>query len=86
MSSFASIVFVVTWVNFSLEFQFLFISPTFCSMRNLILGLHLISVVLRFSEPDVVVFPEPWILYTAVLLVPLATLVGLLTAMLMCRN
>ncbi|KAE8289093.1 hypothetical protein D5F01_LYC12973 [Larimichthys crocea] len=37
-------------------------------------------------EPDVVVFPEPWILYTAVLLVPLATLVGLLTAMLMCRN
>ncbi|XP_019111507.1 uncharacterized protein LOC104930291 isoform X2 [Larimichthys crocea] len=55
--------------------------------------LHLNKVLMTKSifyyhlpEPDVVVFPEPWILYTAVLLVPLATLVGLLTAMLMCRN
>ncbi|XP_070822851.1 uncharacterized protein [Chaetodon trifascialis] len=38
------------------------------------------------SEPGVVVFPEPWLLYVALLLVPITILLGLVTALLMRRS
>ncbi|KAM6935113.1 uncharacterized protein PEZ65_005536 [Lycodopsis pacificus] len=37
------------------------------------------------SEPAVVVFPEPWLLYMALLLVPIVILLSLVTALLMYR-
>ncbi|XP_068592543.1 uncharacterized protein [Cebidichthys violaceus] len=37
------------------------------------------------SEPAVVVFPEPWLLYMALLLVPIIILLSLVTALLMYR-
>lgn len=53
---------------------------------DLNLGLRFMSVVLCFSEPGVVVFPEPWLLYVALLLVPITILLGLVTVLLMCRS
>ncbi|XP_041798854.1 uncharacterized protein LOC121610688 [Chelmon rostratus] len=38
------------------------------------------------SEPGAVVFPEPWLLYVALLLVPSTVLLGLVTALLMRRS
>ncbi|XP_074508751.1 uncharacterized protein LOC141778411 isoform X2 [Sebastes fasciatus] len=37
------------------------------------------------SEPGVVVFPEPWLLYAALLLVPITVLLSVLTALMMYR-
>lgn len=52
-------------------------------MCETIFGLRFISVVLCFSVPGVVVFPEPWPLYMALLLVPITILLGLTSALLM---
>lgn len=55
-------------------------------MCDLILGFHFILAVLCFSELSVAVFPEPWFLYVALLLVPITILLGILAAWLMCRR
>ncbi|XP_029307847.1 uncharacterized protein LOC115021492 isoform X2 [Cottoperca gobio] len=39
----------------------------------------------NLPEPNVKLFPEPWFLYTALLLVPFVILLGLISATLMCR-
>ncbi|XP_051263364.1 uncharacterized protein LOC127367511 isoform X2 [Dicentrarchus labrax] len=43
------------------------------------------NIYYHLPEPDVEVFPEPWFLYVALLLVPVTILLSLVTAMLMYR-
>lgn len=54
-----------------------------CTRVLLIMGSNFTQRVLCVLISGV--YPEPWFLYVALLLVPVTVLIGLLSAMLMCR-